>query len=81
MSAEEGKLANTVVNGVESNTSSGFKLDTQKHIEKPSLAEYMEQLTTEFGEEMDTLRQKEIFDQRKLQMLIEGLRAGHKIYE
>ncbi|WBW74006.1 ribosome assembly protein Rsa3 [Schizosaccharomyces osmophilus] len=81
MSAEEGELANSVVNGIESNTSSGFQLGSQRELEKPSLGEYMEQLTTEFAEELDTLRQKEIFDQRKLQMLIEGLRAGHKIYE
>ncbi|EPX70715.1 uncharacterized protein SOCG_04241 [Schizosaccharomyces octosporus yFS286] len=69
MSAEQGELANSAVNGTESNTGTGFQLGSQVELEKPSL------------EELDTLRQKEIFDQRKLQMLIEGLRAGHKIYE
>ncbi|CCD31318.1 ribosome assembly protein Rsa3 [Schizosaccharomyces pombe] len=58
-----------------------FQTFSKKETEKPSLSEYMEQLTSEFGEELDNLRQKEIFDHNKLQLLIESLRAGHKIYE
>ncbi|EEB09769.1 hypothetical protein SJAG_04992 [Schizosaccharomyces japonicus yFS275] len=49
--------------------------------QKPSLAEYMDQLTKDYAEELDELRQREIFDDSKLQMLIRSLRAGHKIFE